>query len=71
MYEKEVVEEEAKVAKMKSDQKDPYDIRKQVQPSRLLVHAQANGVILLPPCCMAGGSVAGVTKHDPRLPKET
>ncbi len=30
MYEKEVVDQQAKVEKMKSDKKDEYDIRKQV-----------------------------------------
>lgn len=30
MYEKEVEDQKAKVAKMKSDNKDEYDIRKQV-----------------------------------------
>ena len=31
MYEKEVVEQEAKVQRMKSDNRDSYDIRKQVR----------------------------------------
>ncbi|XP_064609083.1 tubulin-specific chaperone A-like [Liolophura sinensis] len=31
MYEKEVVDQEAKIEKMKADQKDEYDIKKQVE----------------------------------------
>ena len=30
MYEKEVVDQEAKIEKMKADKKDEYDIKKQV-----------------------------------------
>lgn len=33
MYEKEAVDQEAKVEKMKDDKKDEYDIRKQVRLS--------------------------------------
>ena len=32
MYEKEVLEQEAKIAKMKEEGKDEYDIKKQVRP---------------------------------------
>lgn len=37
MYEKEVVDQEAKIEKMKADKKDEYDIKKQVCPQTCLV----------------------------------
>ena len=37
MYEKEVVDQEAKIEKMKADKKDEYDIKKQVCSQTCLV----------------------------------
>ena len=64
MYEQEAVDQEAKVNKMKDDNKDPYDIRKQVYSSLVLGN-------MFQCINFAGGGVVGVTEHDPRLPEET
>ncbi len=55
MYEKEVVDQEAKIEKMKAEKKDEYDIKKQVCCAynyvNYLYKVQAGGLASLAPCC--------------------
>lgn len=44
MYEKEVVDQEAKIEKMKADQKDEYDIKKQVRRQFYLCISLLNSI---------------------------
>ncbi len=63
MYEKEVVDQQGKVDKMKAEGKDEYDIRKQVcSPCN---SSAATSIVHL-----IGRSIDGVCQHNPGLQEE-